>query len=422
MGQVEDSLLEKCQTVARVGTIMASAGTGAFRVREAMNRVGLALGLTKVDSEVTLNTVLITCHQNVESKTLVSQIPAVAVNAGRIALMEKMCLHLGETLNCAEVNRQLDEIAHKKPSYGRFQTSLAALAACAAFCFLNNGSWEECMAAGIAAGCGHFLRASFGRRRLNQLGVALLAGVLAFTVYLAVARCLEFLGYFSPRHDAGYTSAALFLIPGFPLITAALDMARLDFTAGIPRMVYALLMVMIASISAWIVAGFAHLTPTIAQPLNLPIAAEFALRMLASFVGVFGFASLFNTPWRIALGAACIGMLCNTLRLYLVDFGLPLQGAAPCATLCVGLLAAFLSPRIKCPRITLSVPAVLIMIPGTAAYRALVYGNDGLVEQSLSNALLAVFIVTGIVIGLAAARMLTDKVWVYESKAPGVSH
>ncbi len=408
-----------CRAVVRAGTLMASAGTGAYRVKEAMNRVGRALGLDSVQAEVTLNTVVATCARGERSHTLVGTIPAVSVNAGRIGALETLSLSTRPGMDVAEVVAGLDAIAAAPPRYGLAATAFAAMAACGAFCFLNNGGWIECLGAAAGAGAGQCLRAALARRRLNQLGVALLAGIAACIVYLALTGLVISLGYTTPRHDAGYTSAVLFLIPGFPLITAGLDLARLDFSAGISRLTYAVLMFTVASISAWTVADFVHLTPQVAPPLELAPALSLVLRLAASFVGVYGFASMFNTPPRVALGAAAIGMVANTLRLYLVDAGLPLQAAAPCATLLVGLLATVASPRLRCPRITLTAPAVLIMIPGTTAYRALVYGNLGMPVEAMSNAWLAVFVVAGIAIGLAAARMLTDRVWAFEGQTPG---
>lgn len=413
-------MLAGCHTVVRVGTLMTAAGTGAYRVREVMNRIGVALGFDCIDAEVTLNSVIATCHRDGRMKTLVGTVPAVSVNAGRISAMETLSLSCHPGMDSAAINARLDLIESTPPRYNRWMTSIAAMVACAAFCFLNNGNWVDCLSAATGAGAGQFLRATLASRRLNQLGVALLAALLASIVYLAISGLMMPLGY-DRRHDAGYASAVLFLFPGFPLITAALDLARFDFTAGNSRLTYAVLMLTVTAIGAWIVADFAHFTLEVTPPLPLSDSLLLSLRLLAGFLGVFGFASLFNTRAQVATGAAVIGMLANTVRLYLVDIHVPLQAAAPCATLLVGLMAAVLSPRLACPRITLSVPAVLIMIPGTTAYRALVYGNQGLALESFSNASQAVFIVVGITIGLAAARMLTNRVWAFEDQTPGMA-
>jgi uncharacterized membrane protein YjjP (DUF1212 family) len=410
-----------CQVVVSAGTLMAAAGTGAYRVKEEMNRVGLALGLDAVHAEVTLNTVIATCLRQGQSYTLVGTIPAVSVNAGRIVEMEALALSTPPGTSVADFARRLEIIARQPARYGPFMTALAALVACAAFCFLNHGGWVECLGVAVGAGAGQFLRATLARYRLNQLGVTLMAGATACLLYLGVTGLLMSLGVPSARQAAGYTSAVLFLIPGFPLITAALDLARLDFTAGISRLTYAILVVTVAAISAWLVAELVHLVPLRAPELNLPRSTLLLLQLLASFCGVFGFAIMFNTPPRIALAAACIGMLANTLRIYLVDVQWSLQVAAPIATLLVGLLAAGVSRWMRCPRIVLSVPPVLIMIPGTTAYQALVYANQNLPMEAMANAYEAMFIVAGIAIGLSIARMLTDRAWAFEGRLPGAS-
>lgn len=403
----------------RAGTLMAAAGTGAYRVKEAMNRIGRALSIDSVHAEVTLNTVVASFSRGDQLHTQVGIVPSISVNAGRIGELESLSLTVPHRVAPSEIEAQPDAIAARPVRYSRWETTLAAMLACGAFCFLNNGGWIECLGVAAGAGAGQALRATLARHRLNQLGVALLSGLLACVVYLLATGLLIGAGYPSLRHDAGYVSSVLFLIPGFPLITAGLDLARLDFSAGISRLTYAVLMMVVASIATWSVAYAVHLTPHAAPPLDLDADVLLLLRLAASFVGVYGFASMFNTPARVAMGAAAIGMVANTLRLSLGDAGLPLQAATPAAALLVGLLAAWCSPRLACPRITLSVPAVLIMIPGTATYRALVFGNLGLLQDAMNNAFQAIFITAGIATGLAVARMLTDGVWAFEGQEPG---
>ena len=116
----------------------------------------------------------------------------------------------------------------------------------------------------------------------------------------------------------------------------------------------------------------------------------------------------------MALAAALIGMVANVLRLQLADAGVAMQGATMIAALVVGLLAAFAAPRLRIPRITVSVPAVVIMVPGAAVYRAVVGLNNGDLEQAVTSGVQAVFVVVCIAIGLAGARVLTDKAWAFE--------
>lgn len=111
----------------------------------------------------------------------------------------------------------------------------------------------------------------------------------------------------------------LFIIPGFPFITSGIDLAKLDMRSGIERLGYALIIILVATMSAWIMALILHLQPVDFIKISLPLAGWIIFRFLASFCGVFGFSIMFNSPIPLAVAAASIGAIANTLRLELVD-------------------------------------------------------------------------------------------------------
>ncbi len=126
---------------------------------------------------------------------------------------------------------------------------------------------------------------------------------------------------------------------------------------------------------------------------------------------------MFNSPWRMALGAAAVGMVANVGRLYLVrELDLPTQAAAAAAALVVGLLARVIATPLRVPRLTVSVPAVVIMVPGVAAMRGVFELNAGHVLEALAFMLDAALVVTALSIGLAVSRMLTDRDWTFEAR------
>ena len=134
------------------------------------------------------------------------------------------------------------------------------------------------------------------------------------------------------------------------------------------------------------------------------------LRLIASFVGVFGFSIMFNSPFRIAASAALIGAVANTLRLELVDLaGFPAAVAAFIGSLTAGLLASLLMKKLGYPRISVTVPSIVIMVPGLYLYRA-VY-NIGEMSLTLSAPWLvsALLIIMMLPLGLIFARIITDR-------------
>ena len=173
----------------------------------------------------------------------------------------------------------------------------------------------------------------------------------------------------------------LFIIPGFPFITSGIDLAKLDMRSGIERLTYALIVILVATMSAWIMALILHLKPVDFIKLSLSTEQWILFRLLASFCGVFGFSIMFNSPIRLAVAAAGIGAVANTLRLELVDLA--------------------------------NIPPIVIMVPGLYLYRG--FYNLGIMSLSVAASWFAsaILIIAALPLGLIFARILTDKAFRY---------
>ncbi len=81
---------------------------------------------------------------------------------------------------------------------------------------------------------------------------------------------------------------------------------------------------------------------------------------------------MFNSTIPMAAIAALIGAVANTFRLELIDFtGMPPAAAAFIGALSAGLLASEIKKNNGYPRISLTVPSIVIMVPGLYLYRAI---------------------------------------------------
>ena len=75
----------------------------------------------------------------------------------------------------------------------------------------------------------------------------------------------------------------------------------------------------------------------------------------------------------------------NTGRLVLIDvYHVPWQMAVGLAAVVIGLLAQAFVSRASLSRVALSVPAVVIMIPGVPFYRAISALNDHTVDTRVA--------------------------------------
>ena len=144
-------------------------------------------------------------------------------------------------------------------------------------------------------------------------------------------------------------------------------------------------------------------------PLGLPVWARILLRLAMSFCGVFGFSLMFNSPVKLASVAAVIGAISNTLRLELVSLaGFPPAAAAFFGALTAGLLASVYKRRSGYPRITITVPSIVIMVPGLYFYRAVYDLGTMNLSDSASWLVASLLIVVSLPLGLICARVLTD--------------
>ena len=407
----------KSSIVIRVGKLMLSTGTGAYRVEATMGHVGMLLGVS-CRADVSLAGIDATVSDGHKSFTEVVSLPTCGVNTERIQLMECFMDELEEyreVLTVSDVHRMLDKIEKRKPRYAPWQLGVASGLACFAFVFLLGGGLIEMTGALVGAGFGNFVRASMGRRRFNQFGSTMVSVAVAGLLYLGTLGVISLFIPTAFHHEAGYIGALLFVIPGFPLITSGLDFAKFKFASGVQRLTYAGTIVFAATIAGWIVARVVVFTPDEFAPLGLGPVVLCLLRMAMSFVGVFGFSIMFNSTPKMALTAACIGLVANTTRLELIDLAsMPPEAAALTGALIAGLLASVIGLKLTLPRISLTVPSIVIMVPGLYLYRAMYYLGNLSSTDALNWALRAMIIIFCLPIGLALARMLTDKSWRYD--------
>lgn len=409
---VSAPLQSKASLVCRIGFMMLSAGTGAWRVRDSMNTAAMALGI-RCSVDVGLLTIGCTCFADQEHLTYNLSLTSSGVNTDKLSRLESYCRTFEEEAKkktVAELHSQLDDIEHLKGNYSAAAAGLASAIACSSFSFLLGGGFFEMLCAFFGAGIGNFIRRKMLDRKTALFACILVSVAAACCVYVGTIKIFELTLHIPSTHQVGYICAMLFIIPGFPLITGGIDLAKQDMRSGIERLAYALLIIMIATAMGWAAAYLLHFHPDDFQPLPLGDLSMFLLRLLFSFLGVFGFSLMFNSPRRLALTAAAVGMCANTLRLELVDLtSMPAELAAFIGALTAGLIASVINKKIGRPRISITVPSIVIMVPGLYMYRGVYYIAMSNITDGALWLTRAAVIVIALPFGLVVARLLTDR-------------
>ena len=412
--------------VLRLGCLMLAAGAGSYRVKSSMARAASAVGLDRHEATVTMTEIVTSSYVGNRFRTETAEVRRGGVNVARLEALRRIVHDLRAHETVEHLQTKLDEVARMKGLYGAFLNAAASGVACAGFCFLNQGGWVECLAVLVAAFVGQAVRRQMLVRRYQHFFTWLVCGVVASGVYMGIVGLLGAAGLIEGNHQGGVISAILFLIPGFPMVTAMLDLVRQDFSSALSRAAYVLMVMASAGVAVWTVT-FLFNWQVEATDVSVPTGwVLHVLRCLCSFVAAYGFSMLFNAGAKASTLAAVVGALANTGRLILIDeFHVPWQLAVGLAAVIIGVLAQLFVTRASLSRVALSVPAVVIMIPGVPFYRAISALNDRAVDanvavgQAAANLAEVFFVITAIGVGLAMARILTDHNWRHDVATSG---
>lgn len=403
------------EVLLRFGAMMLRAGDTAFRVCDSMKSLASRLGVESLSIQIALDGMTATARRGDELVTITREIGPPGINAWRISALETLARKSGAGLTARVLTEALDAIEAAPPLRSIATVAIAIGFASGAFSFLNGGDSLGTAMAVVAGGFGQALRALLFRRHRNQYAVTALSAVVTAGLYCTGIASLGATG-FGPGHAAGFIFSVLFLVPGFPLVASLLDAVQHQPVAALSRLFYAIMILLAAAIGLSAVAAVAGLAATTAPLAPSSVdPATLALRALASLLAGFGFAALYNSSTRTVLAVGILSLFGNDLRLLLHDLGMPLPPATFFGALAVGLLASLAEARLREPRITLTVPSIIIMTPGLYAFQTIVMLNQGEVQTALQAGANFCFVVGAMAMGLAAARFLTERRWLVES-------
>ena len=406
-------LIRRSHVVLRAGTMMLGAGTSALRVREVMSAVARTVGVQQVDAQVTFTQIVLTVGRRGIFRTQVGE-TRPSVDADRIARLHQFSHELPERERAIDVEARLDAIEQQPRCYPTWLLVVLVAVACASVAVLSNGGWREVLAVLPASAIAYAVHRQLTRLQFNLLAVVLTSAALASALYVGFAALLTAVaGSPSPRFAAGFICASIFLIPGFPLVTAGLDLTRLDLDAGVPRLTYAAMVLLAMAIGVWLVTSIAGVSPAPVAPIDGHPAVVWTALVAASFFAVFGWAPMFNVPTATAVASGVVAVVGNVPRLLLLAGGMKPHVATFVGCVIMGVGCAVVAGWFKMTKIIMTVPTLLVSIPGSSALRTLIYFDQADIVSAIESGVSTVLVVVAMVAGLSGARMLTDPEWAF---------
>jgi len=389
-------IVAQSQVVLRLGRILMKSGASAYRIKASMARLAKAVGLDEHHAQVTFTEIATTAYGNGNFRTEVAEQRTMGINSHKIDLLGNFISELPERITPQEANAELERIDSMPHLYKRWMLALASAVACAGFAFLNRGGLIECSAGFISARVGRLFRS---------------AGA-----YIGLINLLTGLQLIGSEHMVGFISSILFLVPGFPMVTGMLDISRMDLLAGMSRLMYVTVLLVSASFAVWVLASLFHLPLAQNARPDIPAGLYLLLQVVSSGVAAAGFAMLFAASPVACVWGGVIAAVANPARIWLVEAGWTSHMAATLAVFAVGIMAELVAPLHgrQYSRISLSVPAVVTMVPGVPFYLAMSHMSSGDLYAAMGGFAQSFLTFLALGLGLAFVRLLFDKNWLID--------
>jgi uncharacterized membrane protein YjjP (DUF1212 family) len=400
-----ESLTQSLAALLRFAEQLLKAGSTAFEAKQAVCVLASKMGVDKISLDLGLRSIGATARCGSDTVTLVQEIGLPGVNSSNLRDLQLLAWSARQGLQAEELDAAV-QLAEATPHvHSTAVTCLAVGLSCGAFAFLNGSGLAELLAVALAGGTGQCLRMALARNRFNPYMVFAIAALSAAAAYVLLFDLFDFYRpHPAARAASGIVSSVLFLVPGFPMITAALDFLQAETQVAFARLAHVLMLLLMAALGMSIVITLAHVEIGTAAPATMELPWLIAARILASFAGAFGFAILFNGSYRNAVCVGGLAILGNGIRLALRDVGLSLPLSTFTGALVIGLCAALIRRWTNEARLSLTVAASVMMVPGVYTFQTLVYLNRGNILAGLQSGVLAGFVVGAMALGLALAR------------------
>ena len=387
--------------VLSLGRALHRYGTPAHRLEDSLVKVCQLLG---VEAEFfTSPTVLITSFgKPTELKTRLLRLDASVLDMGKLAAVDGVAdAVIARQITTEEGEKRLEQIIAGRPAFGRIASTLVhGVTAGGLAVFFGGGIYDVALAAFIGLTLG--LLAQLIHRSTDQARVFELVGsaLAAFTSDVA--------SHFTTKITPSLVTLAalVILLPGMSLTVAMTELATRHLIAGTARLMSAVIVLLELVVGVALGERAAHALVHVQQatPHALPEYANWiALAVSSIALAILVQAQRRAFGWIIA--GCVVGYIGSRYGTKLLGNG---QLGVLLGAFALGMLANLYARIYDRPSQVVSVPAVLLLVPGGMGFR----GMASLLNQDTLTGvetLFAMFIVaTAIVAGLLIANAVVS--------------
>jgi uncharacterized membrane protein YjjP (DUF1212 family) len=249
----EEEQREAARLCVETALLLMQHGAESALIESLARRLGLALGVDRVEAGVFANCIVLTTLTERHCITTVRRSEDRGINMHVVTQVQRAVLaaEAGE-VEVGGYRRRLEAV--RPLHYPRWLVSLAIGVSCACFARLAHADLPSCGAVVVASGAAMYTRQLGSRLHFSPL-ISFFAAAFVATALTGLAAALG-IGA-TPRVAAA--ASVLLLVPGFPLINGVSDLVKGYMSTGIARLAYATLLS--AAACAGILLAMALLAP-----------------------------------------------------------------------------------------------------------------------------------------------------------------
>ncbi len=227
---------EVTRLCVQTGLVLMQHGAESALIETLVRRLGLALGVDRVEPGVFANSLVLSTLAGGRSMTTVRRSEDRGINMHVVTEVQRAVLAVEDgTLDAAGFRARLEGVVPLH--YPRWLVSLAIGVSCAAFARLAGADGIGCAVVVVASSAAMFVRLLIARLHFSPV-VSFFAAAFVATTLAGLSELWKLGG--TPR--IALASCVLLLVPGFPLINGISDMVKGYANTGIARLAYALLL------------------------------------------------------------------------------------------------------------------------------------------------------------------------------------
>lgn len=409
---------QKAELILTVGQLLMENGADTAQIVRDMKRVAAYTGISpeKFHLHIMYTTLLLHVGDEYHSHTSFRKCIKHAVNMRIISAVSRLTWRaLKEHYTLDEFKSELESVS-KRPRYPHWLSICAAGSGCGAFCTLFGCDFSAAIYTAIAAIIGKIVQMQCAERfginpYVSMTFAAFTATIIAYMTHLLPTT--------TPWHPL--IAAALFLVPGIPMINALSDMLNTYLISGAARTIHTLIIVGAMTFGIVFAIGMADFDSF--TNLHMLPDSNYALFMAAAAIGAISFAIFFNLPPRLLFAAACGGAICVCTRnFFIFELGMSSAVGTLAGASLVSLIAIEAVHWLHTPSLVLVVPAVIPLVPGVLIYRFLfaVINIRRITLDELLSAIQsgvdALLIILAIAIGAAMPNIFASRSFARRSK------